>query len=454
MSVQERVSRSWDRRLALLVGLAALLALLLRLAWGLWADRTPVGLFDPVRYAGYGRAIADGQGMIEPFTGYPTAYYPPGYPWFVGIVTWLARPFTDSVVTAVVVVQAFLGACTVVAGSVVGRHVGGRRTAVAAAFGLAVYPNLVLHSGTVLGETLYDFLFLTFCALVVAVRWPEGLSTRRVAGAGLVLGLAVMVRPISLAILPVVALAWWVGTRDRRLVLRSTLLLVVAVGACIVPWTVRNAVRMDSIVPISTNTGDNLCIGHASGATGAFTLRGACDTEASLLDGPAGEVAADKEKQGTAVRGFLDEPGREPWLLWRRFWFTWVRDGDHDAVVAVQSYGQDPFLAPSTEQRLIRTADAAYWFTAAAGTVAMVALLRRRRGPDIFLVGSALATAAVPLLFFGDSRFKVPVMALLVIIAATLVDRPWRADTVERAKADRRSERGQEAQLASAREAP
>ena len=28
-------------------------------------------------------------------TGDPTAYYPPGYPWFLGIVTWLSSPFTD-----------------------------------------------------------------------------------------------------------------------------------------------------------------------------------------------------------------------------------------------------------------------------------------------------------------------------------------------------------------------
>lgn len=439
MSAQGPTRRRVDRKLTLLVGLAAVAGLALRLVWGLWTDRTPVGLYDPARYLGYGRVIADGQGFIEPFTGLPTAYYPPGYPWFVGIVTWLAQPFTDHAVTAVVVVQAVLGAGTVVAGAVVGRHLGGRRTAVVAAFGLALYPNLVLHSGTVLGETLYDFLFVTFCALVVSVRWPEGLTSGRVVGAGLVLGLAVMVRPISLAVVPVIALAWWVGTRDRRVVLRSTVLVVLAVGACIVPWTVRNAVRMDAFVPISTNTGENLCIGHAPGASGAFNLREACNTEVGLLDGPSGEVAADKEKQRAAVRGFLDEPGREPWLLWRRFWFTWVRDGDHDAVVAIQSYRQDRFLAPSTEQRLVRTADAVYWFTAAAGVLAMVALLRRRRGVDVLLVGSALATAAVPLLFFGSSRFKVPVMALLVIIAATLVDRPWRAHPDGRAEPDRRA---------------
>ena len=28
-------------------------------------------------------------------TGDPTAYYPPGYPWFLGIVTWVSSPLTE-----------------------------------------------------------------------------------------------------------------------------------------------------------------------------------------------------------------------------------------------------------------------------------------------------------------------------------------------------------------------
>ncbi|HEX2578146.1 MAG TPA: glycosyltransferase family 39 protein [Aquihabitans sp.] len=409
-----------------LVVAAAVLGFALRLAWGLWVDHPPQGLYDPSRYVGYGQVIADGRGMVEPLTGEPTAYYPPGYPWFVGIVTWLGSPLTDQVATLVVVVQAVLGAATVVAGAIVARALAGPRAAVVAAVGLAVYPNLVFHAGAVLGETLYNALFLGFCAVLVTARWPEDLRPRRVLAAGALLGLAVMVRPISLAILPVVLLAWWVATRDRRLVLRSGLLLTAAVAACIVPWTVRNAIRMDAFVPISTNTGENLCMGHAPGATGAFSPRAACDTGRSLLDGPTGEVEADQEKVRIGIRGALDAPGEQPGLLWKRFFYTWVRDGDHDGVIAVQSYRSDPFIDQDVERRLIRAADLTYWLVCAAGVAGAVALLWRRRGTDVLVVGAALATAAVPLAFFGDSRFKVPVIPLLIVIGATLVGGSWR----------------------------
>ena len=72
-----------------------------------------------------------------------------------------------------------------------------------AAFGLALYPNLVFHTGALLSETLYNFLFLAFLAVLLARPWPDGLTARRVAGAAVLFGLAVLVRPISLAVLPV-----------------------------------------------------------------------------------------------------------------------------------------------------------------------------------------------------------------------------------------------------------
>jgi hypothetical protein len=408
------------RREQRLVAAAVLIGLGLRLAWGIWVSREPTGLYDPARYLGMAREIAKGHGMVEPMSGHPTAYYPPGYPWFLGIVAWLSKPFTDDVPLVAALVQSVIGAATALLGAVVARRLAGPRAAVAAAFGLALYPNLVFHSGTLLGETLYNGLFLGF--LVVLLRGGLGpADTRRVAVAGLLLGLAVMVRPISLAIVPVVIGCWWLGHPGRRTLLRGSAVLVGAVALCIVPWTVRNAVRMHELVPLSTNTGDNLCLGHAKGANGAFSARHACDTSYNFLDGPADEVAADREKTRIAVRAVLDDPGREPWLLWRRFWFMWIRDGDHDGVLAAQSYRLDRFLARPTERRLTDTADVAYWAVCATGLAGAVVLVRRRRPEDLLLVGSAVMTALVPLAFFGDSRFKVPVIPLLIIMAATLV---------------------------------
>lgn len=406
------------------VGAAAVVGLVLRVAWVVWVAREPQELFDPVRYLGYARNIADGKGMTDQFWGYPTAYYPPGYPWFLGVVVWMSRPFTDDAPLVAGLVQAVLGAGTAVLGAIVARRLAGMRAAIVAAWGLALYPNLIFHTGALLGETLYNALFLGFCVVLLGVRTGTPVTWHRAAASGLLLGLAVMVRPISLAVVPVVIAYWWWSTHDRRLVLRTSAALLAMVLACIVPWTIRNAIRMDAFIPISTNTGDNLCMGHAPGANGSFSARETCNTDVSLRDGPAGEVAADEEKLDIALRGIRADPGREPWLLWRRAYFTWVRDGDHDGLIAVQSYRRDRWIALPTEARLLRIADLAYWLVAATGLVGMVQLVRRRRPEGWYVAGAAVMTALVPLAFFGDSRFKVPVIPLLIVMGAALVGRP------------------------------
>ena len=196
------------RRYRTLLAVVAVAALALRVAWVLWATREPQGIFyDPARYLGYARQIADGHGMVESLTGDPTAYYPPGYPWFLGIVTWLSSPFTDEPWLAAGLLQALLGAATVLLVASVTRKLAGPVAALIAAVVYALYPNLIFHTGALLGETLYNFLFLAFLALLLSRPWTVSFGTWRVFGCGVLLGLAVMVRPISLAVIPVVARA-------------------------------------------------------------------------------------------------------------------------------------------------------------------------------------------------------------------------------------------------------
>jgi len=415
-----------ERRSRQLLAVVVLAGFVLRVAWVLWASREPQDIFlDPTRYLGYAREIAAGHGMTEPLTSAPTAYYPPGYPWFLGIVTWLTQPFTDEPWLVAGLVQALLGAASIGLVASVAKRLAGTTAALLGAVLYALYPNLIFHTGALLGETLYNFLFLAFLALLLSRPWDAAFSTARILGCGVLLGLAVMVRPISLAVIPIVALCWLWSRKDYRVTLRFTVVLVIGVVACIVPWTIRNEIRLHALVPISTNTGDNLCIGHADGATGAFQPVDACQTHFDFKDGIPAELGSDKEKQRIALRGMVDHLDREPWLLWRRTYYMWVRDGDHDGLFAVQEYRHNRWMALPTESRLIWIADRYYWLVVAAGLVGLVQLTRRKEPEAFVLVGSTIMTAAVPLMFFGDQRFKVPVIPLLIIAAACLADGTW-----------------------------
>ena len=84
---------------------------------------------------------------------------------------------------------------------------------------------------------------------------------------------------------------------------------------CIIPWTIRNAIRLHGFVPISTNTGDNLCIGHGEGATGSFNPLESCAVPYKFLDGLESELKTDKARRRTALDSLASNIDREPWLL-------------------------------------------------------------------------------------------------------------------------------------------
>lgn len=422
----------------------ALGALAVRVAWVAYAAHTPKGLYDPARYLGYAQNIAHGNGYVSTFSGKPTAYYPPGYPVFLGAVAWVSRHtfLTNDVPLLGGVVQAGLGASMSVSAAVVGRRLWSPLAGVFAAAAVAFYPNLVFHTAALLSETLYMALFLAALAVLLGGGRNHGASIVRVVVFAVLFALAVMVRPIILPLVIPLLVLWWLRDHDLRGLLRlggiTIGVLVVVIGG----WTIRNAVQMNAFVPLSTNTGDNLCVAYAPHATGAFGVNHACDLLGSAkvndseLAGPAGEVRHDRVLRSRALRFARHDVGRMPWLLWRRSYYTYRND--YDGLIAVQSYMSDAWMAPSTYSTLISIADWAYLGLSVLGVTGFVTLVVARRHDSfarwVFL-WSTLVTVVVPLTFFGDPRFKVPVLPLLGIAAGVAV-----AAAVEWVRAPRSSD--------------
>ena len=259
--MSRRAERLW------LVAILAVAALV-RLAWAVYAARPPVGLHDPGLYRFVADRLAAGEGYG--FAEGPTAYYPIGYPALLGgafLVT--PRSWETGVVVAVNV------ACQVGATALVylitRRVLGGRGGPALVAAGLvALWPNLVFNSAVALTESLFVVLLLGSVAVLVAGPWDgPGPGPGRLVVAGVLSGLAALVRPVSLPILGALLVAWLVAGVGWRRALARTAVVTVAAVAVLVPWVVRNARVVDAAV-LSTNTGDNLCMSRRVGGTGAF----------------------------------------------------------------------------------------------------------------------------------------------------------------------------------------
>ena len=405
-----------------LAGIVAV-GLLLRVVWSLYTVREPVGLHDPTFYSILAQEIAAGRGYQLP-DGSATAYYPVGYPAIVGAVYWLVDVLGLGFnrINLHVIVNLVAAGISMPLIYEIGRRLFDRRVGLVAAAGVALMPNLVFHTSLLLTETVFNTIALAAVAVVVSSPW-EGRSARALAAFGVLVGIAALVRPPSLLFLPVLALAGaWTAGWGWREVARSLAVPALAAAAVIAPWTVRNTVVMGSPIIISSNLGDNLCIGNNPEADGGFQRPDECFAGYDHLERPEFELRRDAGGRAKALEFLLDEPARQLELIPMRIWYAYRVDTD--GIHATESYGADPFMDLSLRQGLSSAANVTYYVTLVLG-IASVALLRGRtalRHPGrTFVVLSGLSLAVTPLAFFGDPRFHVPVVPFLVLGAAALV---------------------------------
>jgi len=175
---------------------------------------------------------------------------------------------------------------------------------------------------------------------------------------------------------------------------------------------------MDAFVVMSTNLGDNLCIGHHKGAPGHFALPSSCFPEDDYvnIDRAEFEVRRNNNNTERAMKFAMENPISELKLLARKSYHLWKHD--HDGLDAVESYGESRFINEELRRVLERTADTFFFVTISIGGLGLVGLVSARDPRRIFFLFSLLILAGVPLLFFGNPRFHLPVMPLLVVPAA------------------------------------
>jgi len=407
-------------------------ALVLRVVWCFHAARLPSGgLHDPNFYYLYGQQLANGNGY-RLLDGSPTAYYPPGYPFALAPFMWLGyrwplNRFTSPEVGIVATLNIAWQLATIVltyltARRVTGRVVGG---AVAAAV-LALWPNLIFHTAAALTESL--FLFLLMAAVLLAVSAPWGAATGagawerwRLVTVGAVLGLATLVRPVTVPVFPLLVLVSLVARAGWRRALVQTAVISGVAVACLVPWAIRNVIVMDQLT-LSTNTGDNLCMSRHVGGTGGFEYpNDRCFVGTfDALERPEFELARDRHGREVAIEFVREHPGEEVKLWFRRLGALFTDDAD--GVAAVESYGDDPWMRPG-ERRFLRAAATVYGALAGVlGVIGLVLQLRRRLAPEpLLLVVTAVGLLVPAVIFFGDPRFHVPVVPIAAIGVGALV---------------------------------
>ena len=368
---------------------------------------------DPADYVRHAASIAHGHGMADSFlpAGGPSALRPPAYPYFLGGVFAVSG---DSY-TAGRLAAALLGVVSVALIGLVALLLWSRAAALVAMAIAALYPPLVLVSGTLLSESLGLPLVLALVALVLAYRHEP--RPRWVAPvAGLLFALALLDRPALVMFgLPLVAGLWgrpwrsWGALRTPAVALAVTVLVVV-------PWTIRNAVDFHALVPISTQSG--FLVGGTYNATSDHDPVNPGAYRPASFDPALRPILADRSLDENQVNKKLASAGRtyakdHPGYVPRVFWWNGLR------LLGVE--------------RPWPTAEATYRFQGIGRGYAKLALAAWYLLALAALAGLALGAVrgvpwwlwVVPLLLFvsviaisSDLRYRVPIEPFLIWAAA------------------------------------
>jgi Dolichyl-phosphate-mannose-protein mannosyltransferase len=233
--------------------------LLIAFAVRLWAALNPIEDPGPDAdaYASIARWIFEAGSYGSPAMT-TASDWSPGAPLLYAGVYFLVG---DANPEAARIFVALLGTAMVLCVYLIGLRLSGRAAGLLAALLTATYPTYIENNGQLLSEPVAAFLLT---AGPLAFLWAA--DHRRVAAwllPGALFGALILTRPEYQAItLVFAAFAGWRVWRDRslRLAVASTAVLLAAAALVVAPWTIRNVIVLDKVVPVTTGGGKALFV--------------------------------------------------------------------------------------------------------------------------------------------------------------------------------------------------
>jgi hypothetical protein len=400
-------------------------AFVVRVVFDVVVDPVVPKIGDASAYHLLAEHLARGDGYIRPFDELllhrvrATAEYPPLFPALLALPARLGVHSVDGQR----IFTALIGTATVVLIGLLGRRVGGPAVGIVAAALAACYPMLFLSEGILMAEAVYAPLVAL--VLLLAYRAHDEPSVGRFVWLGVTIGLATLARAEG-ALLGVVVVLPMCWRRPRALAAIGVAVLVVA------PWTIRNAVRFHTLVPVSNNVatlvdgancdatygGDQLGLwretfSELGDAARALPQARACFEGFDIADPHFDEakVASTHEHDGIAYA--RHHAGAWPKVATVRVLRTWAlyAPGQQVNFETLEGRPHDWQLRGTIM----------FWVMLPLA-VAGAFVLRRRRTYLWPLLATAVTVCIVAALTYGQQRFRVAAEpAILVLASVTLV---------------------------------
>jgi 4-amino-4-deoxy-L-arabinose transferase-like glycosyltransferase len=382
------------------------------------ASRAALIFFVPVEmtsdaswYFNRAVSIASGEGYSE--AGHPTAYWPVGYPGFLGILLYffgrdlLVGQLANLVMAAV---SFFLQLELT-------RRI--FRSEAAARLGvllLTLYPNHAAYTSFILSEIYFTFLLLLgVCLYITRSHWFWILVS------GIVFGLAALTKP-QVVFLPGLLVLFHVFSRERKDKLRHHLIKGLAIyltmAIVLVPWAIRNTQIFGELVLVSTNGGATLLTGNNPTASGGYEENDPLVVQRnfSVQD----QVESDRRARKLAIDWIRENPMRFVELIPLKIWHLWSRNGE--AEWAYQA-GYGSYERYRDAFRTLRWVNQIFYALLLVGSFTAAFLLIKHRDKVAWpwvLIGYCLMIylTLISIVFSGQPRFHFPAMPWIIMYAA------------------------------------
>ncbi len=169
----------------------------------------------------------------------PTTFFVPGYALFEAFIFMITSPGN---ILAVVGAQLALGVLTVLLGLRLASRFLSGRWYIAAGIFMALDPFELYYQAIPVTQALFSLLFIA--GLLLSVRFLEKPDISRGVWAGLLWGVAFLVRPAALPMILWLAVAILLSWKFSRRVIPALLLMFVCFGVVLTPWVLRNKKTM------------------------------------------------------------------------------------------------------------------------------------------------------------------------------------------------------------------
>ena len=424
------------------VGLIAIISLFLAfgLAWVLFADNIPWA--DADFYFRGAKSLAEGEGYRHPFRADhpPTAFHPVGYPWFLAHVwrlfgidtsgcvvsSWPELRGCDTMIQAGQIANLLLATLNISLVFALGTLMKGPRIGLLSAMLFAIIPSRFLFTSAIMSEESFVALVLLALIMVVLSVRRQDWAWATAIGFGLAVGMAAFIRPLGIVLLALPLVLLFSHAISLRVAFTQLAIGAFVAFAILLPWEIRNHNEVGGWSLVSNNGGINLWIGCH------LDHHGRLDSNGQWMDWWSGEAprslntpderANDSEAQRLALECMREQPFAFARLSLVKALYTFREDWTYVNKWALNYRLPERPVQPIVSEEAI---DALTYLTNGVYLVllplAAVGAITTLFAPSVYrgLLGAAFAVLAlIPLAFFGEPRFHVPLFPMMSIWAA------------------------------------